>query len=120
MAYEEEFRRQVIEYKDSGHTFAQVYEAFGIRPRSYYTWKTELKEKGKFENHYPKTRKGKTDTERLRELAGKHPDWYLREFAEELGVCHQAVHRMLKKLGIIRNKKLLPVRKKAKENGENA
>ncbi|MDR0376392.1 MAG: transposase [Spirochaetaceae bacterium] len=104
MAYEERFRRRIIAYKDSGHTFAQVYEAFGVTPRSYYTWKAELREKGKFENRYPKTRKGKTDTERLRELVEKHPDWYLREFAEESGVCLQAIHKMFKKLGITRKK----------------
>ncbi|MDR0378253.1 MAG: transposase [Spirochaetaceae bacterium] len=104
MAYEEEFRRRVIEYKDSGHTFAQVHEAFGVTPRSYYTWKAELKETGKFENRYPKTRKGKTDTERLKKLAEEHPDWYLRQFAEELGVCFQAVHKMFKKLDITRKK----------------
>jgi transposase len=112
MAYDEKFRRRVIEYKDSGHTINQVYEAFGVRPRSYYTWKAELNEKGKFENRYPKTRKGKIDTERLRELAEKHPDWPLKEFAEELGVCFQAVHKMFKKLGISRKEKLLHIQKK--------
>jgi transposase len=112
MAYDEKFRQRLIEYKDSGHTFSQVYESFGIRPRSYYTWKADFKEKGKFENRYPKTRKGKIDTERLMELAEKHPDWYLREFAEKLGVCFQAVHKMFKKLGITHKKEPLPVREK--------
>jgi transposase-like protein len=30
MAYDKEFRRRVIEYKDAGHTFAEVYEEFGV------------------------------------------------------------------------------------------
>ncbi|MDR0684015.1 MAG: IS630 transposase-related protein, partial [Spirochaetaceae bacterium] len=30
MAYDTKFRKRVIEYKDSGHTFKEVYEAFRI------------------------------------------------------------------------------------------
>jgi transposase len=47
MAYDGKFRRQVINCKDSGHTFAEVHEAFGVTPRSYYGWKAEPEEKGK-------------------------------------------------------------------------
>jgi transposase-like protein len=39
MAYDKKFRRCVIEYKDAGHTFAEVYEAFGVNPQRYYSWK---------------------------------------------------------------------------------
>jgi hypothetical protein len=60
-----------IPYKDTGHTFAQTQEAFGVKPGSYYAWKKELEETGKFENHYPQNRKGKTDSEKLKEMAGK-------------------------------------------------
>jgi hypothetical protein len=49
---------------------------------------------------------------------GKHPDWYLGEFAAELRVRFQGVHKMFKKLGITR-KKLLPIRIKAGKNGKN-
>jgi transposase len=119
MAYDEKFRLRVIQYKDSGHTFAQIYEAFGVRPRSYYVWKAEFEKKGKFENRYPKNRPGKTDSKKLRELAEKHPDWYLREFAAELGVCFQAIDKKFKALGITRKKKLLLIRKRAKKNGKS-
>jgi hypothetical protein len=89
MAHEEKFRCRVIEYKNFSHTFAQVYAAFGVTLRSCYIWGAEFEEKGKIENRYPKTRKGKTDTERLKELAEKHPGWYLREFTEELGITRK-------------------------------
>jgi transposase len=112
MAHDEKFKRLVIKYKDSGHTFAQVKEVFGVVSRSYYTWKAELDEKGKFEKHYPKTRAGKIDPEKLKELAEKHPDWHLREFAAEFGVCFQAIDKRFKSLGITRKKKLLLVPKK--------
>ena len=83
MAYDEKCRRCVIQYKDSGHTCTQLYEAFGVSPRSYYVWKAEFEKTGKFEHHYPKSRKGKLDPLQLRERAGKHPDRYIREFAAE-------------------------------------
>jgi hypothetical protein len=37
-------------------------------------------------------------------LPAKHPDRYLREFAEALGVCHQAVQKKFVKLGITHKK----------------
>jgi transposase len=119
MAYDEKFRRRVINYKDSGHTFAEVREAFGVNSRSYYTWKKEFEGNGKFENRYPKTRKGKIDLERLREMAGNHPDRYLREFAAEFGVCLQAIDQRFKVLGITRKKKLLLIPKRARKKGKN-
>jgi transposase len=79
----------------------------------------ELEETGKFENHYPENRKGKTDSEKLKEMAEKHPDWYLREFAAEFGVCLQAIDKRFKAPGITRKKKRLPIRKKAKKNARS-
>jgi hypothetical protein len=73
MAYDAKFRERVIRYKDSGHTFAQVNEAFGVDPRRYYEWKKQLAENGKFENHYPAAHSGKIDPEKLRELVREHP-----------------------------------------------
>jgi transposase len=107
----------VIKYKDSGHTFAQTNEAFGVSSRSYYDWKAELEEKGNFGNHYPASRPGKIDPEKLRELAEKHPDWYLREFAAEFGVCLQAIDKRLKAPGITRKKNVHVFRKKRGKTG---
>ncbi|MCL2193405.1 MAG: IS630 transposase-related protein [Treponema sp.] len=39
MAYSEDYRKRTIEYKDSGHTFGELREAFKIPPRTYYDWK---------------------------------------------------------------------------------
>jgi transposase len=114
MAHDEKFRRLVIKYKDSGHTFAQVREAFGVGSRSYYVWKKELEETGKFEKHYPKSRPVNIDPEKLRELAEKHPDWYPREFAAEFGVCFQAIDKRFKTLGITYKKNFYLFRKNVK------
>jgi hypothetical protein len=34
--------RRRADLKDSGHTFAEFHEAFGVNSRSYYGWKAEL------------------------------------------------------------------------------
>ncbi|MDR3343179.1 MAG: transposase, partial [Treponema sp.] len=76
MAYDSKFRKRVIAYKDSGHTFTDVYEAFGVTDRSYYIWKEQLETVGDFVYNYRKEHKGKISTERLNELVENHPDWY--------------------------------------------
>jgi predicted transcriptional regulator len=71
---------------------------------------------GDFVYNYRKEHKGKISTERLNELVGNHPEWYLWEFAAELGVCRQAVQKKFVKLGITRKKKLLHMRRNPKKN----
>jgi hypothetical protein len=39
MAYDEVFRKRVIEYKNVGHTFKEVNEAFGVDSKRYYSLK---------------------------------------------------------------------------------
>ncbi|MDR0410075.1 MAG: IS630 transposase-related protein [Spirochaetaceae bacterium] len=45
--------------------------------------------------------KRKFNKNELLRLLEEHSDWYLREFAEKLGVCFQSAHKMFKKLGLI-------------------
>ena len=114
MAYDEKYRSRVIEYKDAGHTFKEVYEAFGVNSKSYYQWKKQIEDTGGFQYNYPKSHAGKIEEEKLVELVKKHPDWYLSEFAEQFDVWPQAIHKKFKKLGITRKKKLLPTPKSLK------
>jgi transposase len=87
MAYDKIFRKRVIEYKDAGHTFKQVNEAFGVDSRRYYSWKKQMEETGSLEYRAPKERRGKIDKSELLLALEEHPDWYLREFAEKFNVC---------------------------------
>ena len=118
MAYDEVFKRRVIEYKDTGHTFKDVDEAFGVDSKRYYSWKKQLEQTGSLENKLPKERCGKINKSELIRSLEEHPDWYLREFAEKFDVCPQAIHKMFKKLGITRKKKHLPIRKSRRKNGK--
>jgi predicted transcriptional regulator len=49
-------------------------------------------------------------------MAEKHPDWPLREFAAEFGVCLQAIDKRFKAPGIARKKKRSRIPKKAWKN----
>ena len=114
MAYDERFRRRVLEYKASGHTFKEVYEAFGVDNKTYHKWKKQIEETGSFQYNYPKSHAGKIDEAKLSELLEAHPDWYLSEFAEKFDVWPQAIHKRFKKMGITRKKKHLLTRKNQK------
>jgi transposase len=100
MAYETIFRKRGIEYKETGHTFKEMYEAFGVDSKRYYSRKKQLEETGSLAYKPPKERNRKTNKKELLRLLGEHPDWYLREFAEKFDVWPQAIHKMLKKPGV--------------------
>ena len=65
MAYDTKFRKRVIEYKDAGHTFKEVYEAFRIDSKRYYSWKKQLEETGSLEYKTPKERNRKINKAEL-------------------------------------------------------
>jgi predicted transcriptional regulator len=52
-------------------------------------------------------------------MAEKHPDWYLREFAAEFGVCLQAIDKRFKAFGVTRKKKLSHIPKSPRKTGKN-
>jgi transposase len=119
MAYDKIFRKRVIEYKDAGHTFKEVNEAFGVDSKRYYSWKKQLEETDSLEYRPPKERRGKINKSELLLMLEEHPDWYLREFAEQFNVCLQAVDNMFKKLGVTRKKKHLPIRRNRSRHGKS-
>jgi len=119
MAYDNIFKMRVIQYRDAGHTFKEVKEAFGVDNKRYHAWKKQLVEYGEFFTNYPETHTGKIDNARLMELMDAHPDWYLREYAEEFGVCFQAVQQKFVALGVKRKKKRLPTPRSLKRKEPN-
>jgi transposase len=118
MAYDEKFRLRVIEYRDSGHTFKEVYEASGVDSKRYYCWKKQLDETGSVKFHAPKERDRKIDKAELTRLPDEHPDWYLREFAEVFGVWRRSVQKMFVKPGVTRKKTFTYSEKSAEKREE--
>jgi transposase-like protein len=42
MAYSRDFIERAVAYKNEGHTFQQLREAFDIPPNTYYNWSKRL------------------------------------------------------------------------------
>ncbi|MDR2923017.1 MAG: helix-turn-helix domain containing protein [Treponema sp.] len=40
--YSNDYRQRAVVYKDEGHTFNELKEAFQIPPETYYLWKERL------------------------------------------------------------------------------
>lgn len=119
MAYDEKFRERVIAYKECGHTFEEVYEAFGVHSHRYYAWKKLKAETGSLKFRTAEERNGKIDIGKLKELVEKHPDWYLSEYAAEFGVWPQSIQKRLAQMKITRKKKRSPIRKSRRRSAAN-
>ncbi|MCL2193331.1 MAG: IS630 transposase-related protein [Treponema sp.] len=66
MAYSNDYRKRAVEYKDSGHTFGELREAFKIPPRTYYDWKQKFA-KGYYDKKAKRQRRRKISREKLRQ-----------------------------------------------------
>jgi transposase len=118
MAYSKDFRERAVAYKQEGHTFKQLREAFGIPSETYYDWKKKLAS-GYYDIPVKRERKRKIDKEKLKQAVKDKPDGFLKEYAEPFGCTSTAVFYALKKLDITRKKKSLPITKNPSENGRN-
>ena len=108
-----DFIKRAVAYKDAGHTFKQLREAFDIPNQSYYTWKKNL-QSGYYESKGKQQRKRKTDKGTLKQEAAKRPDAYLYELADLFDCSGQAVSLALKNMGITLKKRPLPIGKNPK------
>jgi transposase len=115
MAYSIDYKKRAVEYKDQGHTFNELREAFGIPPVTYYQWKERL-ESGYYEQKHTRERLRKIDRDVLRQAVANKPDAYLYELAQIFGCTPQAVFYMLEKLKIPLKKRPLPIVKNPKSN----
>jgi transposase len=62
MAYSIDFRKRAVAYKQEGHTFKQLREAFGIPSETYYNWKEKL-HSGYYQMKAKQIRRRKIDKE---------------------------------------------------------
>ena len=114
--YSIDFKRRAVAYKEEGHTFKELKEAFGIPAETYYQWKEKLGN-GYYEIKIKRERSRKIDREKLKQAVAENPGAYLYELAQPFGCTPQAVFSMLGKLKITLKKRLLPITKNQKNNG---
>lgn len=115
MTYDKNFRERAIAFKQSGATFKQLKEVFGIDNKTYAAWVKLQEETGSIvttKSHNP--RKRKIDLELLKQEVERNPDAYLKELAVLFNCTPQAIFYALKKLRITYKKKHSPTRKNLK------
>ena len=95
MAYSEDYRKRVIEYRKEGKV-----AIITIR-----TWEIKLKEEGTLKKKPVKRTFRKLDPEKVRLYFAQHPDAYLREAAEEFECCETTITYACRKLKITRKKR---------------
>ena len=118
MAYSLDYKERAVGYKQEGHTFKQLREAFGIPSETYYQWERKL-QSGYYEMPVKRERKRKIDKEALRQAVEDKPDAFLKEYAEQFGCTPTAVFYALEKLDITRKKRLSPITKSQGNGGRN-
>jgi transposase len=118
MAYSIDFVKRAVSYKQNGHTFARLREAFGIPAVTYYEWKRKLKN-GCFDIAIKRERKRKIDKETLKQTVEEKADAFLKEYAERFNCTPAAVFYALEKLDITRRKRALPITKDSGRNGRS-
>ncbi|MDR1220528.1 MAG: transposase [Treponema sp.] len=118
MAYSIDYKKRAVAYKQEGHTFKQLREAFGIPSETYYQWKENL-ENGYYEQRIKQERRWKMDKELLRQAVSDKSDLYLGELAEQFGCTATAVFYALEQLDITRKKRPLPIMKNQKSGGRS-
>ena len=111
--YSMDFKKRAVAYKDAGHTFEQLHEAFGIPNQTYYLWKRNL-ESGYYQTKGKQERTRKIDKETLKQAVANRPDAYLHELADLFDCSGQAVSLALKNMGIPLKKRPLPIGKNQK------
>jgi len=118
MAYSIDYKRRAVAYKQEGHTFKQLREAFDIPPETYYDWQEKL-ESGYYETNIKRERSRKIDREKLKEAIEKNPDAYLYELAEPFGCTPQAIFYMLESMNITLKKRPLGIANDLKKDVRN-
>jgi hypothetical protein len=107
-----------VAYKQEGHTFGQLREAFWIPSVTYYDWEEKL-DNGHYDTRIKRERHRKRDKEALKKAVAANPDAFLKEYAQQFNCTSTAIHYALESLNITRKKRLLPVRKNPSGNGPN-
>jgi transposase len=105
MAYDEKYRKRVLEYIEEGHSQKEVSEIFAVSVSTIREWKKLWKETGSLQKRPLKRGFKKIDPEKLTAYAAKYPDAYLKEIAGEFKCDEKAIRKALIRLKITRKKR---------------
>ena len=90
MACGDDYRKRAVEYRDSGHTFAELREAHKMPARTYCNWKQKFAD-GYYSTKAKRTQRRKTGREKLKQAVAEKPDVYLRKLVQQFAYTEQAI-----------------------------
>lgn len=105
MSYDIKFRKRRIEYLESGHTYRETAQTFGISPNTLATWVKKQKETGSLQDPPKQRNPKKINPKTLQEYLEEHPDAYQSEIAEYFHCKQSSVSKYFKKHGYTRKKR---------------
>jgi transposase len=106
--YSIDFIKKAVAYKQKGHSFDELRDAFGISSATYYDWEKKLK-KGYYDVKIKRERHRKIDKEALGKAVAENPDAFLKDYAKLFNCTSTAIHYALEKLNITKKKRPLPI-----------
>jgi transposase len=106
MAYSIDFIKRAVAYKQEGHSFKELREAFDISSRTYYDWSKKLQNGFEFGVKAKRQRNRKIDKNALKQAVAQNPDAFLKEYAEQFNCTPSAVYYALVSLKITRKKSI--------------
>ena len=118
MAYSKDFITRAVAYKQEGHSFGELFEAFEIPSATYYDWKKKL-DTGYYDVKIKRERKRKIDKEALRQSVEENPDAFLSEFAKKFNCTPTAIFYALENMNISRKKSHSSILKNQMKNETN-
>ena len=105
MAYDEKFRKRVVEYKLEGNTVEATSKVFKIGKSTVQDWLRKYKESGEIKNKPLNRTYKKIDPKKLETFDEENSDAYLLEIAEVFNCTEAAIRKALKRLKITRKKR---------------
>jgi transposase len=112
MAYCVEFRKQVLDYYQSGYTQKETAEHFGIGETTVSQWYLIWLTTGSVEPKELNRSHKKIDPDLLRAYIQEHSDAYLSEIAQVFNCSDTAVSNALRRHKITRKKRPAGIRNK--------
>jgi transposase len=103
MAYSIDFINRAVAYKQEGHTFEQLRQAFRIPSATYYDWEEKL-DTGYYDIKIKRERHRKIDKQALKQAVAEKPEAFLKEYAKLFKCTPTAIFYALESLNITRKK----------------
>jgi transposase len=116
--YSIDFIEKAVAYRQKGHSFEELRDAFGIPSATYYDWAEKL-ENGHYDVKIKRERHRKIDKKALEKAVAETPDAFLKEHAKLFNCTPTAIHYALEKLNITRKKRHIPIMKNLNRSARN-